>query len=245
MKLLELPVIQASSGNQLLNIEDLQKIQGWVKNLIVNNDLRNWFNSIKPHNHRYHGAFGETLEIMCDPTSIPNSSKIADLQGILECKGRIITKSGKLTLFGEKPTKFFKDKEFLFHRVSASSFEITFGKTKNDCQLFLGDDTLYVCHNQFGKILEWDLNVLYERYTKKFLSVISAEAIERIYRGKMQFKIVKLKLFLNSGNFSRFLNLLQDSTIKLSINKQWGEFSFRLSHKDSDTLFGNSIDLQF
>ena len=241
MKLLERPVIPTSSDNQLLNIEDLQKIQGWVNNFF-SHDLKNWFDSYKPYSHAYHGAFGNTFEIMCDPTSVPNSSKLADLQGILECKGRIITKSGKLTLFGEKPTEFFKDKEFLFHRVSTSSFEITFGKTKNDCQLFLGDDTLYVCHNQFGKIPEWDLNVLYERYTKKFPAVISAEGIERISRGKMQFKFLKLKLFLNSGNFSRFLNLLQDSTIVLSVNKQWSEFSFRLSHKDSDTLFGNSID---
>lgn len=219
------------------------RIEGWVNNF-DRAGMNKWHDSHKQDNHKYSGNCGETLELLCDPTSVPNSDKGADLGGILECKTRMLnSNSSVLTLFGEKPKTRAVSNQVLERVVGNSSIRLKVGQTKKGWDLRFTKTKMILEHCDLGKVFSWDIDVLLDRYASKFENILSCDAIRKVENGKLKFLYTKVDLYLATDP-NRFLQMVKDGEIVFETAKGWNSFSFRVSHKNSAKLFGKAISIK-
>ena len=222
-------------------------IEGWINNF-DKVGIDNWHDAHRQDNHKYYGLCGETLELLCDPTSMPNSDKGADLGGILECKTRVLPTTSKLSLFTQSPSERFISKEDMCSLVTPNSADMKCNRIapkqqELGLQMKVTKKNIIVSQENLGKLYSWDLERVLDAYKTKFKNVLACDAIKKVEHGKLKFKYIKVNLHL-SVNTDKFIEMFRQGLIVLQSHTQWGSFFFRITHPYSHKLFGEAISIK-
>lgn len=222
-----------------------------------------WIKSCSPY-VRNPKDVGETLEALLGMK--PNSSKQADLNGIIEIKSKRAKSDTNDSLFSKVPNWKISPItkaadmiiEYGYDSIVHPGFKdlyVTVNSRPNNQGLFLANDfeneILVQNHNIDGLTCIWEHSVLRDRLWEKHPNTIWVKAQERIIDGKIHFLYDDEMEFTSNPVVSQFLTLIDASIVVfdwrgkvLPDGKKYRDHGhgFRISPKNRSKLFNEHID---